>query len=323
MKRRVLFLLLTLLVASGLTGSVRGQTQPGALPLEEYWQQVQATRDQVAALGDLSPAEQQAALLQEAGRFSEIRAVVLPSNVAVPLDHSHLIAALQADPPKVDRVVALLDEALAARAGWPEPIWGNTALAQLRAILSRPEFRWAEPRPSPVVQWLNDLLMRIDRFLAGIFPQRGDGDSALLDLLFSLAAAAALAFVFWYVARQMLAGLAPEARLEEGDDEDALLSSGQAFDRAQNLSSTGDFRSAVRYLYLSCLLALDEQGVLRYDRTRTNREVLHSLSGSPSLAATLGDIVEVFDRVWYGQHALEPGAFARYADQVHQLRSQP
>ena len=98
------------------------------------------------------------------------------------------------------------------------------------------------------------------------------------------------------------------------------LTSEDAFEKAQALSRGGDYRSAVRYLYLSSLLLLDERGLLRYDRTKTNREYLRSISRSPGLAKPLGEVIEVFDDVWYGYHSLEEETFKHYSDRVQELK---
>jgi hypothetical protein len=90
--------------------------------------------------------------------------------------------------------------------------------------------------------------------------------------------------------------------------------------RAQTLSSQGDYRNAVRYLYLSSLLILDEQGLLRYDRSRTNREYLRSVSSKPQLAKPLSDVIDVFDRVWYGFEPVDEQAYRNYVEHVEELR---
>lgn len=289
---------------------------------EHYWQQVESTRAVVAGLDGLPADQQVARLAAQADLLRPIKAVVLPGNIAVATDHAALIAAMTTDPPDVARVTALLDAALAARASWPEPIHGPTDLARLKPILKQPEFLWPVEEPTAIERWLDELRQRINHFLNSLFPDRLAIELPLFDLLVSLAAAALLVLVFWYVASQLLAGLAPESRLDELGADDAPISAGQAFERAQTLSAGGDLRSAVRYLYLATLLTLDEQGQLRYDRTRTNREYLTSVAQSPRLATTLGDIVDVFDRVWYGQQTLEPDAYDRYADQVQALRNE-
>lgn len=321
MKRLLPVVALLLLACLWAGGVARGQS-PGAMPgVEQYWQQVEATRAVVAGLDDLNAGQQHARLTAEAERFSAIEAVVLPGNVAVAIDHANLIDALTAAPPDVARVTALLDAALAAHASWPEPSRGMTDLARLTRILKRSEFQWPVRIPSDLEQWLDNLALRIQDFLDNLLPDSIAIELPLVDLLVSLAAAVLLVLVFWYVASQLLAGMTPETRLDDPNGDDAAISAGQAFERAQTLSAAGDLRSAVRYLYLATLLTLDEQGQLRYDRTRTNREYLASVAQSPRLASTLGDVVDVFDRVWYGQQSLEPGAFARYSDLVKALRS--
>ena len=86
------------------------------------------------------------------------------------------------------------------------------------------------------------------------------------------------------------------------------------------LSTQGDYRTAVRYLYLSSLLVLDEQGLLRYDRSRTNREYLRSVSSRPELAIPLRKVIDVFDRVWYGFEAVDENTYKSYVQQVEELR---
>jgi hypothetical protein len=76
-------------------------------------------------------------------------------------------------------------------------------------------------------------------------------------------------------------------------------------------------------LYLSSLLILDEQGLLRYDRSRTNREYLRSVSSQPQLAGSLRDVIDVFDRVWYGFDSVDEEAYRSYVKHVDELREKP
>ena len=99
-----------------------------------------------------------------------------------------------------------------------------------------------------------------------------------------------------------------------------MLSSKGAFKRAETLSMQGDYRNAIRYLYLSSLLVLDEQGLMRYDRSRTNREYLRSVSSRPELAKPLQDVIEVFDRVWYGFEGVDEQTYQSYVERVDELR---
>jgi hypothetical protein len=65
---------------------------------------------------------------------------------------------------------------------------------------------------------------------------------------------------------------------------------------------------------------MDERGVLRYDRSKTNREYLRSVANSPELAKPLEEVIEVFDNVWYGYHPLEEESFKHYSARVEELK---
>jgi hypothetical protein len=126
------------------------------------------------------------------------------------------------------------------------------------------------------------------------------------------------------ISRNLSRSLVREAELAAGQgDSDATLTSTGAMQRAQTLSSQGDYRNAVRYLYLSSLLILDEQGLLRYDRSRTNREYLRSIASQPRLANPLRDVIDVFDRVWYGFEAVDAETYRSYVKHVDELREKP
>ena len=98
------------------------------------------------------------------------------------------------------------------------------------------------------------------------------------------------------------------------------LTADSALRRAQEFSGGGDYRTAVRYLYLSTLLRLEERGLLRYDRSLTNREYLQRVAHDPDLSTVLRDVVDVFDRVWYGYQPLDAPAYQRYATAVEALK---
>jgi hypothetical protein len=125
-----------------------------------------------------------------------------------------------------------------------------------------------------------------------------------------------LALVFRNIWKDIL----PETELGSENPADAeILTASQATLRARSLSGSGDYRQAVRYLYLSALLLLDERGLLRYNRTQTNREYLRQLSAQPELAGQLRPVIETFDRVWYGFQPVDEDSYAQYIAQVAAL----
>ena len=108
------------------------------------------------------------------------------------------------------------------------------------------------------------------------------------------------------------------------DDPAAGLTARTALDQAGEIARGGDYRTAMRYLYISALLWLDERNLLRYDRALTNREYLEHLRDNAALRERLRPVVETFDRVWYGHLPLDADSFAAYRAQglvlIWQLR---
>jgi hypothetical protein len=99
----------------------------------------------------------------------------------------------------------------------------------------------------------------------------------------------------------------------------ALLNAAAARQQAHALASSGSFRAAVRQLYLSALLTLDERDLLHYDQSNTNREVLSTVRDNPALHQRLRPVIETFDDVWYGVHEPDQTTFDRYVQAVEQL----
>ena len=89
-----------------------------------------------------------------------------------------------------------------------------------------------------------------------------------------------------------------------------------ASDRAANR----DYRTAIRYLYLSSLLTLDERGLIRYDATLTNREHLRQIDDQPQLLTLLRPIVAAFEDVWYGYAPVDEALYQRYSQDIQKLQ---
>lgn len=321
----VLFMLastsLPVLAAQSGSASITNLPKDDA-PLDEdgYWGLVQRSRDVVTNLKGLSEQEIKQALSGLADEWEAVREIRTDDGQLIPVDHGYLLARLRADRPGLGKITDILDALLAAHEEYPGKIFSTADLASLHTILSRPEFFWPEKAPNPINAWFQRMWERFNKWLNSIL---GNGTITIKvnpDLL-PVAASILLTIILLLVFRTLLSDFVKEARVasdKNGDDEP--LTSEAAFERAQSLSRGGDLRSAVRYLYLSSLLMLDERGLLRYDRTRTNREYLRSLSNSPGLVKPLGEVIEVFDEVWYGYHSLEEQSFRHYSDRVKELK---
>jgi hypothetical protein len=301
--------------------------QSGAITQAEYWQLVADTQALVAQL-DEDDQNASARLAASAERWQAITAVNLPAGGQVAVDHSYLVAQLRAEPPDWAYLLGLLTTLLAARADWPAAQFTTSDLTSLERILSRPEFRYGGSALPGWLRWIVEQWQRFLEWLNNLSPAEnpaaGDGFLAapLVEQLATVVLLLLLAGLLAYALQGILADFAAESvlALEETATGEPLTADG-ALRRAQELSSGGDYRSAVRYLYLSTLLRLEERGLLRYDRSLTNREYLKRVAHDPSLAKVLRDVVEVFDRVWYGYQPLDALAYQRYASAVEALKN--
>jgi len=302
-------------------GVIRASAAPRAVSAAAYWQKLSDTHALAVRLEGQPAGATQAQLAAAADEWAGITSVTLADGTVLPIDNTYLLALLRADPPQPAAVADATQAMAALGAAWPAPRHTARDLDPLATILTQPEFQWTPAEPS----WLETLRDRFLSWLARLLSRLlsstglGTGGDLLGSALAWLAALAVIA-VLVYMLRGLFLNFAPEVSLpDEAGRGDEGLTAEAAGRRAQTLSAGGDYRSAVRYLYLSALLHLEEAGLLRYDRSLTNREYLRSLSGRPELAERLQGVVEVFDRVWYGFDALDNAAYADYAARVTAL----
>ncbi len=237
----------------------------------------------------------------------------------IPVDNRWLSEALQSPDPDFAQIAARLG-ALVDAVDQPPPSAPDDAQQRLREILSRPPFATEERRQaswlSRLLDWLLDWLERLFNPAARAGASTGSLFNWLIVAVFSVLLLAVLIYLFLNVRR----ALSSEAQAAPAHDPEANLTASTALQQASTLARGGDYRTAVRYLYLSSLLWLDERGLLRYDRALTNREYLEHLRDNPELQARLTPIVDTFDRVWYGHVTLDAEGFQVYQQQVEALR---
>lgn len=97
----------------------------------------------------------------------------------------------------------------------------------------------------------------------------------------------------------------------------------QAMSAAEAAWASGEQRDALRIVLRACLALLDGRGVLRYDESRANGEVLRELRrlGRAELHGPMRVIVRAFDRGWYGFLTLTGDEFTTVLDTSRQLRT--
>jgi hypothetical protein len=287
------------------------------ITFEEYWQLVRNTRAAILQMESKSESAVRQELNELAMQWDQVGVVELPDHSVIQTESGYLTEELRNDPPELDRLANLLGALLQAHEEYPQDLFTLEDVDPLKVILARPEFQWEESQPLVMPDWLDRIFSWLEQLTNRV------ANATLSYGRVPLIIAAVLVFLLslFFISRSLSRSLVREAQLEaEGSESDNLLTSKGAFKRAENLSMQGDYRNAIRYLYLSSLLVLDEQGVMRYDRSRTNREYLRSVSSRPELANPLRDVIEVFDRVWYGYEAVDENTYKSYVEHVEELR---
>lgn len=308
MRRCLIFaILLILLAPPGLAAA-----QAGELDLDAYVRLLREARA-AAGRGDRIDLEVAAAPLVAA------RSVRTPE-AAAPVDNRWLAEALDTPNPDMPAIAARLGALIDAGAVGPAP--PDDARERLERILSRPPFGRPDEGPREpgwferLMEWLFGWLDNVSLPGGPAVAPAGNALAWAVAILGGLLVLAVL--VVWL--RGLRRALAPPAARLDPDDPEAGLSAGAAMEQAGALARFGDYRKAVRYLYLSSLLWLDERGALRYERSLTNREYLGRLRERPALRDRLAPVIETFDRVWYGSAPLDAESFAAYERQVRALR---
>ncbi len=296
-------------VMSLMIPAVRAQaTIPDLLTYEGWLREARVAASRGDRLG----------LEQVAANLTQTTQVRVADDIVVPVNNDWLAAALDKPDPDLPFIDARLGALLDALVQ-PDPVVPTDARQRLDTILNHPPFAEVE---QPRLTLIGRLLDWVLRLLARVFRQ-AEVDSVTgqaMTLMIAGIGMLLLLGMLIYLLRGLRGSWVRESQMNDTDDPEAYLTANTALHQATMLARGGDYRTAVRYLYLSSLLWLDERGMLRYDRALTNREYLERLNDNPELRLRLVPIVDTFDRVWYGHMALDAESFAAYQQQVDGLR---
>ncbi len=112
----------------------------------------------------------------------------------------------------------------------------------------------------------------------------------------------------------------PGKEEEEPEEEKEQRKVATAVQEGRQLVEKGDYREAARQLFLAMLLALDEKGILRFDRNRTNRELLQQERLHKEIVPSLVPIIATYERVWYGLEPLPAAEYERLVNEIKAIR---
>ncbi len=185
--------------------------------------------------------------------------------------------------------------------------------AKLEEILARPDFRRAMRGgghdPRNVGQWL---LLRLRQLLGrlGGLHETNYG----LFLVAVVVGSVLLIAILAHIAYTFLQAFRPRGKPRRDArraPESSSVEPSALIERADQLATQGDHRSAVRNLYLALIRSLQMKGVLPRTASQTNWEQLRHLAGRPGLAAIVRPFTRTFDEKWYGGRPADGGDVTR------------
>ena len=211
------------------------------------------------------------------------------------------------------------------------------AQATVRQLESTGQIRTGPTRMEQMIsdakKWAKESFLAFLKWVGSWFPQSSAGPPAAINWQ-------VVSFIFWATVFALLVviaylvwkaiggrwnrtGARRLVRFEGSEDTELLiLPPDELRDRARNLAASGNFREALRHLYIALLLTLDARGIWHYDTRRTNWEHIASLRSDPMkqpIVGPLSDLTRRFDRVRYGNAACDNNDWTRFERDVTQL----
>lgn len=179
------------------------------------------------------------------------------------------------------------------------------AAASARRIRSASIYR--DPGVTESSNWLSSALEKLGKLFSFDSPKTSGPELNGLGVLFTYAMwtlliAAIAAFAFFAIRFFVSRGGLKRKATGLMDEDEPERTADEWLAEADRLEALGEYRLAVRCLYLACLLRFDETGVARFDRGQTNWEHLGRIETSRKLPEGLEfrSATKLFDQVWYG-----------------------
>ncbi len=128
-----------------------------------------------------------------------------------------------------------------------------------------------------------------------------------------------IAIIVFFI-RQIRKNLITETRdAVDESSKDTVLTEQAALTQSEAAAASHNFRDALRFLYLSAVLHLQEKGILTYDKSLTNLEYLHTLQTHAELQDALRPAIQVFDDVWYGYKPCNADTIGNYRELLQKV----
>ncbi len=192
---------------------------------------------------------------------------------------------------------------------------------KIREILSRPAYQ--PEQETAVGAFVKKVLRKVRGFVGEVYSaltrllERLFGASANGGWISNLVLIVVLAAAVIVAARLARRLRRPQnkrkkTRLVLGEEIAADGTSRELAEAGLAAARAGDFRTAVRKLYVSLLYELSERNLIELEDSATNHEYLSKASRLSGLAGPMRYLTDRFDYVWYGMFQSSEDDFAAY-----------
>ncbi len=197
--------------------------------------------------------------------------------------------------------------------------------SRLQKILQRPDYRHALQAggtdPRALIRWLWLQLRRVLARLGGL--QETNYALFLVAVIAGLALLIPLlAHIIYTLVRFFGRHQPVEAALAAGDRLPRPLSPADLIREAERHAAEGQYREAVRSLYLALNRDLQLRGLLPRTSSQTNWECLINLSSMPQVLALMRPFTQTFDEKWYGGRAANADDVSRCRGWLEAVRQE-
>ncbi len=201
---------------------------------------------------------------------------------------------------------------------------------KIREILSRPAYQ--PERETAIGGFVKRIFRKVRGFIGEVYSSL----TRLLERLFGVSAQSA-----WFSNIVLIAVLAAaiiaavamirrrrrtpvkrkkKTRTVLGEEIAADSTSSELAEAGLAAARAGDFRTAVRKLYVALLYELAERNLIELDDGATNHEYLNKVSRFATLDSPMRYLTDRFDYVWYGMFPSTEEDFAAYLSKYEEAR---
>jgi hypothetical protein len=177
---------------------------------------------------------------------------------------------------------------------------------EIGSVLARPEYNrvFKEPAVSKFWESIKRWFEKAFAWFMGLLSNNGAKSGRVFSIVFACLVILAFLVLLAFVVRRLVRSARSRPGADDPEQENYVIPSPKPLIRqAEKLAAAGDYRGAFRCAYLASIAYLDDKGVLRYERSRTNWEYLRQLAegGHDSIRADLRPLTLDFDRKFYGR----------------------